>query len=125
VHLLAHALMAGAAVWLIVEIIAGGDNAIARNALAATIIFSVLSLYAEIWTTHPTNDARLAMRWILGGKMGGLFWGTGLGVGHVLPLVMLAMGGGPGGLIAAVAALGGMFVIEWLWVLAPQQVPLS
>jgi Fe-S-cluster-containing dehydrogenase component/formate-dependent nitrite reductase membrane component NrfD len=125
VHLLAHALLAGAAVWLIAVVLSGSESVHARGMLAATLIFSVLALYAEIWTTHPTTDARAAMNWILGGKMGGWFWGTGVGVGHVLPLVMLAMGGGPGGLIAAVAALGGMFVIEWLWVMAPQQVPLS
>jgi hypothetical protein len=46
-------------------------------------------------------------------------------VGHVLPLVLL-MAGVPGvGVVAAVAALAGLFVIEWLWVLAPQHVPLS
>jgi Fe-S-cluster-containing dehydrogenase component/formate-dependent nitrite reductase membrane component NrfD len=125
VHLLAHALLAGAAVWLIAEVVSGGDATTAGQMLAATLIFSAIALYAEIWTTHPTTDARMAMDWILGPKMGRWFWGAGVGVGHVLPLVLLATGFGPAGVLAAVAALAGMYVIEWLWVLAPQQVPLS
>jgi hypothetical protein len=39
-----------------------------------------------------------------------------------LPLILLWSGVGA---IAALFALGGLFVIEWLWVLAPQHVPLS
>jgi Fe-S-cluster-containing dehydrogenase component/formate-dependent nitrite reductase membrane component NrfD len=125
VHLLAHALLAGTAVWLIVEAVSGGDATTARGMLAATLIFGVIALYAEIWTTHPTTDARLAMDWIVGPKMGRWFWIGGFGVGHVLPLVLLATGFPPASVIAAIAALAGMLVIEWLWVLAPQQVPLS
>jgi Fe-S-cluster-containing dehydrogenase component/formate-dependent nitrite reductase membrane component NrfD len=125
VHLLAHALLAGAAVWLIAEVVAGGDAGGARLPLIATLIFSLIALVAELWTAPPTNDARLAMDWILGRRMGRWFWGAGIGVGHVLPLALLATGLGSIGVIAALAALAGMLVIEWLWVLAPQQVPLS
>jgi Fe-S-cluster-containing dehydrogenase component/formate-dependent nitrite reductase membrane component NrfD len=125
VHLLAHALLAGAAVWLIAETFSGGDTAGAWWVLTATLCFSLVALFAELWTAPPTNDARLAMDWILGRQMGRWFWCGGIGVGHVLPLVLLATGFGPAGAIAAVAALAGLLVIEWLWVLAPQQVPLS
>jgi Fe-S-cluster-containing dehydrogenase component/formate-dependent nitrite reductase membrane component NrfD len=125
VHLLAHALLAGAATWLITDVVAGWDTGTARLMLAATLIFSLVALFGEIWTALPTNDARLAMEWILGKKMGRWFWYGGIGLGHALPLVLLATGFGPAGVIAALAALTGMLVIEWLWVLAPQQVPLS
>jgi hypothetical protein len=43
----------------------------------------------------------------------------------VLPLVLLTTGAGFAVAAAAIAALAGMLVIEWLWILAPQQVPLS
>jgi formate-dependent nitrite reductase membrane component NrfD len=125
VHLLAHALLAGAAVWFITEFLSSGDATGAWWLLTATLIFSLVALFAELWTAPPTNDARLAMDWILGRKMGRWFWGAGIGLGHVLPLVLLATGFGLAGAIAAVAALAGLLVIEWLWVLAPQQVPLS
>jgi hypothetical protein len=65
------------------------------------------------------------MDWIVGKERGRWFWGAGIGVGHLLPLALLATGLGPAGIVAALAALTGLFVIEWLWVLAPQQVPLS
>ena len=57
--------------------------------------------------------------------MGGWFWGAGIAAGHVLPLVLLTSGFIGLGVLAALIALAGMFVIEWLWVEAPQHVPLS
>ena len=132
VHLLVHSLLAGAAVWLIADMACGGNAESARLALMGTLTFSLIVLFAEMWTAPPTNDARLAMEWILRGRMGRWFWGAGIGVGHVLPLVLLVTpvffegwGGAPAGVVAAVAALAGMLVIEWSVVLAPQQVPLS
>ncbi|HXG10413.1 MAG TPA: hypothetical protein VNK04_11665 [Gemmataceae bacterium] len=43
----------------------------------------------------------------------------------MLPLALLATGSAGAGVAAAVLALAGMFVIERLWVLAPQHVPLG
>jgi hypothetical protein len=43
----------------------------------------------------------------------------------LLALALLIVAWQPGAVFAAVLALAGMFVIERLWVLAPQQVPLS
>jgi Fe-S-cluster-containing dehydrogenase component/formate-dependent nitrite reductase membrane component NrfD len=124
VHLLAHAFVAGAAVWLVAETLAGQEAGNAHLVLLATLVFSVVTLLAEIWTAPLTNDARLAMDWILR-KMGRRFWFVGVGLGHVLPLVLLATGAGLAAAAAALAALGGILVLEWLWILAPQQVPLS
>jgi formate-dependent nitrite reductase membrane component NrfD len=124
VHLLAHTLLAGAAVWLVAATLIGSEADVARWTLLATLIFSVITLVAEIWTAPPTNDARLAMDWILR-KQGRWFWLGGVVLGHVLPLVLLTTGVGFAVAIAAIAALAGILVIEWLWILAPQQVPLS
>lgn len=126
VHLLAHALLAGSAVWLIVESVRdGAASQAAWLSLAVTLAFSALTLLGEIVTTPPTADAHRAMRWITGKPMGQLFWGAGIGLGHVLPLVLLATGVSGLGVIAAAAALAGLYAIEWLWVLAPQHIPLS
>ena len=125
-HLLAHALLAGSAVWLLADAVLFSEpSASARLSLTCTLIFSMVTILAEILTTPPTTDAHLALRWIVGRPMGRWFWGGGLGVGHVLPLILLVTGFPGAGVIAAVAALAGLFVIEWLWVLAPQHVPLS
>ena len=49
VHLLAHALLAGAAVWLIAALLGGREPATARQVFVATLIFSVVTLIAELW----------------------------------------------------------------------------
>jgi hypothetical protein len=99
-------------------------DAAARGFIIGMLIFSLLSLLAEVLTTPPTADAHEALRWILG-PMGGWFWAGGIGLGHLLPLVLLATGSSALAVIAALATLAGLYVIERLWVLAPQQVPLS
>jgi Fe-S-cluster-containing dehydrogenase component/formate-dependent nitrite reductase membrane component NrfD len=126
-HLLAHALLAGGAAWLLVDWALRVEwQSAAWGFLIGTLVFSLLSLLAELLTTAPTADAHLALKWILSRKkMGGWFWGAGVAAGHALPLALLATGYGPAGVLAAFAALAGLWVIEWLWVLAPQQVPLS
>ena len=122
VHLLAHALLAGGAMWLLF----GGESlALPRAFTACTLIFSTVAVLGEILTTPPTEDARRAMDMIIGPTMGPLFWGVGIIGGHLLPLVLLAMGTGWVVTLAAVLALVGLFIIERLWILAPQRIPLS
>jgi hypothetical protein len=62
---------------------------------------------------------------ILGKPMGGWFWGVGIVVGHLIPLTLLSLTPGPLSAVAAVLALLGMGVVEWLWVSVPQRIPLS
>jgi Fe-S-cluster-containing dehydrogenase component/formate-dependent nitrite reductase membrane component NrfD len=126
VHLLAHAFLAGGAVWLIALICGGVPNTTAaRGFLAAALAFSLVALLAEIATTPPTADAHRALLWIVGRPQGGWFWGAGIAAGHLLPLLLLTVAAAPAGLAAAGLALAGLLVVEWLWVLAPQYVPLS
>jgi Fe-S-cluster-containing dehydrogenase component/formate-dependent nitrite reductase membrane component NrfD len=125
VHLLAHAFQAGGAVWIITDTLQRNQDTWAGRAfLAATLAFSLVALLAEIWTTPPTADAHQALRWIVRRPMGRWFWGAGIAGGHLLPL-LLVLGPGVPALAAAALALAGLFVIEWLWVRAPQHVPLS
>jgi formate-dependent nitrite reductase membrane component NrfD len=126
IHLLAHALLAGSAVWLLLDVFAGDAGIrLPRFVLAGTLVFSLVAIVAELLTTPPTTDAHLALQWIIGRPNGRRFWGAGIGAGHVLPLLLLATGSGSAAVLAGVLALGGMLVIERLWVQAPQQVPLS
>jgi Fe-S-cluster-containing dehydrogenase component/formate-dependent nitrite reductase membrane component NrfD len=126
IHLLAHALLAGGAVWLIADAITGTEAAgTSRMFTAGTLGFSLVSILGEILTTPPTTDAHRALHWIIGRPMGGWFWAAGIGGGHVLPLALLATGVGGAAVVAALLALAGVFIVERLWVLAPQHVPLS
>jgi formate-dependent nitrite reductase membrane component NrfD len=126
VHLLAHAFLAGGAVWLIADTLRGAPSTgVARAFLGGTLGFSLVALLAEIWTTPPTADAHQALRWIVRRPMGPWFWGAAVAGGHLLPLILLVPAAVPAALAAAGLALAGLFVIEWLWVRAPQHVPLS
>jgi Fe-S-cluster-containing dehydrogenase component/formate-dependent nitrite reductase membrane component NrfD len=126
VHLLAHALLAGGAVWIVGEVFLGNSTATAGRFLTGALVFSLGTLVAELLTTPPTADAHRALRWIVTGSRGRWFWGVGIGIGHLLPLVLLALSG-PAFLssLAGLLALTGLLVIERLWVEAPQRVPLS
>ena len=126
VHLLAHALLAGGAVWLFIGGSGAADGlALPRVFTACMLVFSMVSVLGEVFTTPPTDDARRAMDMITGPSMGALFWGGGIIGGHLLPLVLLALGTGWAVTLAAVLVLAGLYVIERLWILAPQYVPLS
>ena len=85
---------------------------------------SLATVLAEVLTMHSTDDARRAMSMIVGRPFGAWFWGGGILLGHLLPLLLLSLGGGLS-LIAPAAVLAGMFAIERVWVLAPQRIPLS
>src|SRR5205823_7458967 len=62
VHLLAHALLAGGALWLLVDVALHVDLlSAAWGFLIGTLIFSLVALFAELLTAPPTTDAGLAM----------------------------------------------------------------
>lgn len=126
VHLLVHALLAGGAAWLVLAgFLPAADTALPRAVTAWMLAFSLVTLIGEILTAPPTEDARRAMDMIIGRPMGRWFWGGGVLVGHVLPLLLLVCGPAWMFAAAAVAVLAGLLVIERLWVLAPQRIPLS
>ena len=77
---------------------------------------------------HGTQDAAQAARLILRGVYSRLFWGMVIGVGHVLPVLLLALiPGAPMGatFLAGLGALAGLLVFEHIWLIAGQTVPLS
>jgi len=124
VHLLAHALLAGGAVWLLLAWCLGAaDTPVPRLFTACALVFSLLTLLGEIATAPPTEDARQALDLILHRPWGTWFWGVGIVLGHLVPFALLASG--VGAVPAALLVLAGLYTLEWLWVLAPQQIPLS
>jgi formate-dependent nitrite reductase membrane component NrfD len=136
-HLLAHAVLAAGAVWLLVDFVSGGTPQFSATILASAVGFSLLALLLECLTVPPTDDSRRAIHIILAKPMGGWFWGAGVALGHVVPLLLLTTHVGESlrdlhpsaagwlSALAAVLALVGMGLIEWLWVSVPQRIPLS
>jgi Fe-S-cluster-containing dehydrogenase component/formate-dependent nitrite reductase membrane component NrfD len=127
VHLLAQAMLAGGCVWLMAAIALDTNSAsMARAFTLCSLGFSLIAIIGELLTTPPTTDARTACAWIVGGPMGGWFWAAGVGAGHIAPILLLLVNGASGlALLAAVLALAGLFIVEWLWLMAPQHIPLS
>jgi formate-dependent nitrite reductase membrane component NrfD len=124
-HLLAHAVLGAGASWLLIDVASGRDFHWSSLVLGSSVGFSLIALLAECCTVPPTDDSRRAIHMIVGKPMGGWFWGAGVLLGQIVPLALLATASGPFRALAAVLALAGMGVIEWLWVTVPQRIPLS
>jgi formate-dependent nitrite reductase membrane component NrfD len=132
VHLLVQALVAGAAILAIFGVVIPSNPA-TTVLLHDMVLWGLLAnafiiLVGELWMPHGTQDAAQAARLILRGVYSRLFWGMVMGVGHVLPVVLLALiPGAPIGVtfLAGLCALVGLLVFEHIWLIAGQTVPLS
>jgi len=88
----------------------------------------LIMLVGELLMPHGTQDAAQAARLILRGVYSRLFWGMVIGVGHVLPVLLLALIPGTAMWVTGLAglcALVGLLVFEHVWLLAGQAMPLS
>jgi formate-dependent nitrite reductase membrane component NrfD len=85
-------------------------------------------LVGELWMPHGTQDAARAAKLILRGPYSQHFWGVVVGLGHVLPVLLLVLvPAAPLGItfLASVCALIGLLIFEHLWLIAGQAMPLS
>lgn len=126
--LLASAPLAGAAALLLAGWLFPNGSPV-REVLAGVLAAGVLAhgclVLAELYGPHPNLEAARAARLLTGGPYRHRFWGQVVGGGFLAPLVLLAVGGTPATLIAAVLALAGLWAYEDLWVRAGQALPLS
>ena len=128
-HLLVAALVAGSASLLLTaralgsaQIVVGGLGLV----LWASLLASALVLFAELLTSHATQDAARAARLLTRGPLRRPLWAGVVGGGIVLPLVLLMSASVPfGSELAAALALGGLWLWEELWIRAGQMIPLS
>ncbi|MGH7933914.1 MAG: 4Fe-4S dicluster domain-containing protein [Candidatus Binataceae bacterium] len=133
-HLLVQAVLAGAALLLIVTAAAGGIAATLLVAtlgkiLATAIAISAVMILGEVALTPFSEDVKRAADLLTHGSLRTAFWGGAIGVGAVIPLILLgfSIAGGVHALAvaAAVLALSGLLIFEMLWIKAGQSVPLS
>jgi formate-dependent nitrite reductase membrane component NrfD len=113
VHMLVHAPLAGFGVMCLL----GYEW---RLWLGVSVLVSLAVIGAEIFGRHPTTDSAATAHDMRTGRAAKWFYGGVIGVGHVLPLALLA-GGKAGGVAAALAVFAGMAVTEYLWVYLPQK----
>lgn len=132
-HLLVQALMVGAGVLLALGIFvpmpSGMASAVAWMFGVTLVIDLFVTLLGEFGMSHASEAAARAAHEIQYGAYRWHFWGGSIGLGHGLPLVLLLIGAGSGGLalglIPALAAIVGLYLFEYAFVMAPQEIPNS
>ncbi len=112
----------GAGIWLVAILI-------------GTLVIDLgVTWSGELGMPHASTSAARAAHEIRKGKWSTHFWGGAVGIGHVLPLALLVpvmTGTIPSSfgmlavLVASAAAIGGLYVYELCFVMAPQEVPNS
>jgi Fe-S-cluster-containing dehydrogenase component/formate-dependent nitrite reductase membrane component NrfD len=128
-HLFSQAAMAGASVTALAGWVLPSFEGLVGPAavtLAASLVLHAILVASEIFTPHQTEDAEEAAARITRGEFRSVFWGGGIVIGILLPLVALAISGSAAVVAAAgVLTLAGLFAFEYCWIIAPQTISLA
>ena len=128
-HMLVHSVMAGAAIFMLVDLFVDTPANFANYlslTLAIAIGLNLLTMLTELTITHPTEEAHLTVKMITQGRYRSLFWFGAVLVGNLVPLALAVfMPDAMGLAAAAVLTLAGIYFTEKIWVEAPQRIQLS
>ena len=113
VHMMNHAPLVGFAALALL----GHD---VRWWLFAFAAINLAVIAFEIWGKHPNEDSAATAHDIQTGRAGSIFWFGVIGMGGVLPLLLLGVNAP---FSASIAILLGMCFTEYLWVFMPQKRP--
>jgi Fe-S-cluster-containing dehydrogenase component/formate-dependent nitrite reductase membrane component NrfD len=129
-HLLVQAIMAGAAMLLITaaftDLDVRGVRALAWTFGAGLVANLLMTVAGEFSVPHASVVAKAAARMITRGRYAWHYRASVIG-GLLAPLALLLLGGGNLAILGLAGALSiaGLFLYEWAYVMAPQQVPNS
>ncbi|MEM7371827.1 MAG: 4Fe-4S dicluster domain-containing protein [Bacteroidota bacterium] len=127
-HMLIHSFMAGGAVFAILGMLGIGESdwlVFVPRLLMLCIGLNLAVILVELTTPHATADAKLTVKMITSGQYKHQFWIGLVGLGNLIPMVLLITGIPILIALAAICVLIGIYVSEHIWVQAPQQIPLS
>ena len=135
IHLLVQALMVGSGALLLVDLFANvpaGIVDVARLTFITMLIVDlIMTLFGEFGMPHASGDAAKAAHNISHGRYKNHFWWGSIALGHILPM-LLFLGGpldaaiGPVLLgVGAVASMIGLYLFEYAFVMAPQEIANS
>ena len=98
-----------------------------NQALMITLLVSLAMIFGEMFTKHGAEDSTRAGDMLLTGPLKKSFWIFAIGVGNVVPVVLILwpIGSIVPNILAAVLVLFGLWIYENLWIKAGQAVPLS
>jgi Fe-S-cluster-containing dehydrogenase component/formate-dependent nitrite reductase membrane component NrfD len=134
-HLLVQALLVGAAVLLVLGFFAATPGPMVVGLawlFGGTLVLDLfITLLGEFGMPHASADAARAAHNIKAGRYRRLFWWGYIGLGHILPLVILLISALLGALpfilmaLAALATVIGLYLFEYAFIMAPQYIQNS
>jgi formate-dependent nitrite reductase membrane component NrfD len=135
IHLVIQSVMAGSGVWLImVTFLPNAPDQLATIAWTAFVVALLLDLFVlligEFSIPHASEVAAKAAHEISHGRYMNHFWWGSIGLGHLVPLafalVAALVSSEPAiGAIAGLCAVIGLYLYEYAFVMAPQEIPNS
>ncbi len=127
-HMIIHSLMAGFAVFLLVNLFLNvnvGFTLALTFLTIVTIAVHLITLAIELTTTHSTEDAHKTVEMITKGQFSWAFWWGMIALGNILPIALLLTGNIFLFALAGILILIGLGFAQHIWVKAPQLIPLS
>jgi len=134
-HLVIQALMVGSAVLLGLGLVVTLPPPLVTGlawVFGVTLLLDLfVTLMGEFGMPHASEVAARAAHQISAGKYHPYFWHGSIILGHIVPLVILLVAAASGEIspwlmaIAAVATIIGLYLFEYAFVMAPQEVPNS
>jgi formate-dependent nitrite reductase membrane component NrfD/ferredoxin len=135
VHLLIQAIMAGSAALLLIGLILPDAPAetvrVATNVLVISLIIDLfVILVGEFSIPHASEVAARAAHDISHGQYRNYFWWGSIGLGHIVPLALAFIATSITdspilGAIASLCAVAGLYLYEYAFVMAPQEIQNS
>jgi Fe-S-cluster-containing dehydrogenase component/formate-dependent nitrite reductase membrane component NrfD len=126
-HLLLQAVLAGSAALMLLgpvfDITPEVAALLRTTLLSALVIDLVAALPGELLMPHASEVASRAAKSITRGRHARRFWVDVIGIGHLVPIGVLALSLDRFEPAAALAALVGLYFYEAIFVQAPQEIP--
>jgi len=125
-HLVVQAVMAGGGVLLLLNWIWPLEVTVLRvvtPVFVSAVALDLLLLLGETLMPHASDSAARAAHEITHGRFRRRFWLMAVGLGHVIPLLLIAGTAPWGPALAGLAAAWNLYHYEYCFVMAPQEVP--
>ncbi len=134
-HLIVQAFMAGSGVLLLVNLFAPMPADLSRGVLIAFVAALLTDLFVtlagEFGVPHASEIAARAAHDITHGRYKNYFWGGSITLGHIVPIILLLLAMPLSAAFPALAALAGLcaivglYLYEYAFVMAPQEIQNS
>jgi formate-dependent nitrite reductase membrane component NrfD len=128
-HMLAHSIMAGAAVLILMRAIGVFEITfplMLEKAFIYATLANLLLMIIEFAVVRHTTDAAKVVEMILRGRYALAFWGGVVVFGNVIPLLLMGITPiGPVHVVAAMMVIVGIYLTERIWIEAPQRISLT